>query len=381
MIPYGKHSVDEADIQAVVDVLQNQFLTQGQQVPAFEQRLCDYTGAKAAVACNSGTSGLHLACLAAGVTAGDLVWTVPNSFAASANAARYCGADVDFVDIDPQTRNLCVAALEEKLQQAQRRGRLPKALVVVHFAGSSCDMKAIAQLTAPYHILLIEDAAHALGGKDSEGNRVGACRYSAMTVTSFHPVKSITTAEGGVVLTNNPIYETSLRLHASHGITKDPAKLPTGHANEPWFYAQQTLGFNYRLSDLHAALGLAQIKRIDTFIAKRLDKAKRYDEALSALPLKRPLLDENSAWHLYMIEVAPQQRTHIFNTLRAKGIGVNVHYIPIHLHPYYRELGFAPGDFPHSEQYYKGAITLPLYPDLSVENQEQVIATIREVVG
>ncbi|MBU2977940.1 UDP-4-amino-4,6-dideoxy-N-acetyl-beta-L-altrosamine transaminase [Alteromonas sp. C1M14] len=380
MIPYGKHSVDEADIQAVVEVLQNQFLTQGQQVPAFEQRLCEYTGASGAVACNSGTSGLHLACLAAGVTVGDLVWTVPNSFAASANAARYCGADVDFIDIDPITRNLSVEALAQKLQQAKKRGRLPKAIVVVHFAGSSCDMNAIAQLTAPYDILLIEDAAHALGGKDKDGHRVGACHYSAMTVTSFHPVKSITTAEGGVVFTNDPYYESQLRLYASHGITKAPKSLPEGHENEPWFYAQQSLGFNYRLSDLHAALGLAQIQRIDTFIAKRLEKAKRYHKALSSLAVKRPVLDENSAWHLYMIEVVPAHRTRIFNALRDQGIGVNVHYIPIHLHPYYQSLGFSLGDFPHSEQYYNGAITLPLFPDLSVKDQDTVIATLGEVL-
>ncbi|MBU3022172.1 UDP-4-amino-4,6-dideoxy-N-acetyl-beta-L-altrosamine transaminase [Aestuariibacter sp. A3R04] len=380
MIPYGKHSVSDEDVEAVVHVLKNEFLTQGKQVPAFERALCDYTGAGYAVACNSGTSGLHMACLAAGVGAGDVVWTVPNSFAASANAALYCGAAVDFVDIDPVTRNLCVSALSNKLNDATAAGRLPKAIVVVHFAGSSCDMRAIAALTAPLGITLIEDAAHAFGGKDKLGNRVGACTYSAMVVSSFHPVKSITTAEGGVVFTNDGTLAEKLRLFASHGITKQQAKMPVGHEHESWFYAQIDLGFNYRLSDLHAALGLVQLAKLDAFVGARFEKAKYYNEALAALPVTRPLMDENSAWHLYVIELPEHDRTQVFKALREKGIGVNVHYIPIHLHPYYQGMGFAKGDFPNSETYYQKAITLPLYPDLSADNQGKVINSLKEAL-
>lgn len=380
MIPYGKHSVSDEDVEAVVQVLKNEFLTQGKRVPAFEQALCDYTGAGYAVACNSGTSGLHIACLAAGVDKGDLVWTVPNSFAASANAALYCGAQIDFVDIDPITRNLSVSALEDKLKNAVKAGRLPKAIVVVHFAGSSCDMQAIAALTSPLDIILIEDAAHALGGKDNVGNRVGACTYSAMTVSSFHPVKSITTAEGGVVFTNDNATAEKLRLFASHGITKQSSQMPAGHENEPWFYAQIDLGYNYRLSDLHAALGLVQLERLDEFVSARLEKANYYHHALASLPVTRPLLDSNSAWHLYMIEVQEHERTRVFNTLREKGIGVNVHYIPIHLHPFYQRMGFAHGDFPNSEMYYQKAITLPLYPDLSADNQNRVVSSLEEAL-
>ncbi|MEW9797585.1 UDP-4-amino-4,6-dideoxy-N-acetyl-beta-L-altrosamine transaminase [Alteromonas sp. CYL-A6] len=380
MIPYGKHSIQADDIAAVTDVLENGFLTQGKMVPAFEKALCEVTGATAAVAVNSGTSGLHIACLALDIGPGDLVWTVPNSFAASANCARYCGADVDFVDIDPHTRNLSLSALEAKLKDAQRTGRLPKALVVVHFAGSSCDMKAIAALTDPYAIHLIEDAAHALGASDAEGNKVGACRYADMVVMSFHPVKSITSAEGGAVLTCDAELATKLRLFASHGITRNPDALPPGHENEPWFYAQQLLGYNYRLSDVHAALGCSQLMRLTAFIDARRERAKAYQSALADLPLKLPVWDANSAWHLYMVEVTQHDRTHVFNQLREKGIGVNVHYIPIHLHPYYQQLGFHAGQFPVAEAYYQSAITLPLYPDLSADNQNTVVKALREVL-
>ena len=380
MIPYGKHSIDETDIDALVSVLKNEFLTQGAQVPAFEKALCEYTGAAYAVAVNSGTSGLHIACLALGVGPGDWVWTVPNSFAASANCALYCGAQVDFVDIDENTRNLSVSALDNKLKAADIQGCLPKAIVVVHFAGSSCDMEAIATLTHKYGIHLIEDAAHALGGLDREGNAVGGCRYSDMTVTSFHPVKSITTAEGGVVLTNSAQFEATLRLFASHGISKSPAMLSTAHRNEPWFYEQQTLGFNYRLSDLHAALGMSQLKRLGSFISKRRALAAEYQNLLEGLPLKLPVSDSNSAWHLYVVELQQHNRTEVFNTLRKRGIGVNVHYIPIHWHPYYQKLGFSQGQFPIAERYYERAITLPLYPDLSADNQKEVVKVLKEVL-
>lgn len=380
MIPYGKHTLLEQDIDAVVDVLKNQFLTQGSQVPLFEQELCRYTGAQSAVAVNSGTSGLHIACLAAGVTAGDTVWTVPISFAASANCARYCGASVDFVDIDPHTRNLNVSALVDKLHLAAAEHTLPKVIVVVHFTGSSNDMAAIAAITEPFNITLIEDAAHALGASDPQGHKVGACKYSAMTVLSFHPVKSITSAEGGAVLTNDDELAALLRRYASHGITREPGMLGDEHADEPWFYAQFELGYNYRLSDLHAALGRSQLAHIDEFIARRRALAENYHQALADLPLILPQPDANGAWHLYMVELTAHDRTDVFNALRSRGIGVNVHYIPIHWHPYYQQLGFKRGQFPQSEAYYNRALTLPLYPGLSADNQNEVIQQLKEVL-
>ncbi len=380
MIPYGKHTLLEQDIDAVVDVLKNQFLTQGSQVPLFEQELCRYTGAQAAVAVNSGTSGLHIACLAAGVEPGDTVWTVPISFAASANCSRYCGASVDFVDIDPHTRNLNVSALVDNLHLAAAEHTLPKVIVVVHFTGSSNDMAAIAAITEPFNITLIEDAAHALGASDPQGHKVGACKYSAMTVLSFHPVKSITSAEGGAVLTNDDELAALLRRYASHGITREPGMLGDEHADEPWFYAQFELGYNYRLSDLHAALGRSQLAHIDDFIARRRTLAENYHQALADLPLILPQPDANGAWHRYMVELTAHDRTEVFNALRARGIGVNVHYIPIHWHPYYQQLGFKRGQFPQSEAYYNRALTLPLYPGLSADNQNEVIQQLKEVL-
>ncbi|AIF98124.1 UDP-4-amino-4,6-dideoxy-N-acetyl-beta-L-altrosamine transaminase [Alteromonas australica] len=380
MIPYGKHSIFPEDIEAVTKVLQDGFLTQGEQTPLFEKAVSNYTGARYGVACNSGTSGLHIACLAAGVSRGDLVWTVPNSFAASANCARYCGADVDFVDIDPLTRNLSVSALEDKLKVAIKNRRLPKLLIVVHFAGSSCDMAAIAKLTTPLGIALIEDAAHALGGKDSEGNKVGACKYSLMSVLSFHPVKSITSAEGGMVVTNDEKVATLLCRYRSHGISRGPHLFEEAHLDEPWFYAQYELGFNYRLSDLHAVLGLSQLNRLDEFVSLRRGLAQRYNTLLDSLPVKKPIFDENSAWHLYMIEVPEHDRKRVFNQMRERGVGVNVHYIPIHLHPYYRNLGFKVGQFPNAEQYYSHALTLPLYPSLKQEEQHFVVSQLEEIL-
>ncbi len=381
MIPYGKHTLFPDDIDAVTQVLEQGFLTQGQQVPAFERALCDYTGAAFAVACNSGTSGLHIACLAAGVTSGDVVWTVPNSFAASANCGRYCGAEVDFVDIDPVTRNLCTASLVDKLHLAAAENKIPKVIIVVHFAGSSCDMAEIAAITEPFGITLIEDAAHALGAKDAQGHIVGAGKYSTMTVLSFHPVKSITSAEGGAVLTNDDELAALLRRYASHGITRDPSMLGDAHQDEPWFYAQFELGFNYRLSDVHAALGLSQLKHLDNFVARRYALAQVYHEALADLPVIRPVLDPNSAWHLYMIELTEHDRKQVFNVLRERGVGVNVHYIPIHLHPYYQQLGFRSGQFPNAEHYYSRALTLPLFPALSADNQMEVITQLSEVLS
>lgn len=375
MIPYGKHSVDQQDIDAVTDVLKHQFLTQGQQVPAFEQVLSDYCQSQYAVAVNSGTSALHIACLALGIGPGDQVWTSPNSFVASANCARYCQADVDFVDIDPVSRNMCVSALADKLRLAKQ---IPKAIVVVHFAGMSCDMQGINRLAQEYKFAVIEDASHALGGT-YQGQKIGCCEYSDMTVLSFHPVKSITSAEGGAVLTNQPGLQQKLQHFARHGITRDPVQMQ-GETEGDWYYQQIALGYNYRLSDLHAALGISQMGKLDSFIARRRTLALRYHQLLADLPLRRPLSDDNSAWHIYVIEVAAAQRKVIFDALKAKGVGVNVHYIPIHLQPYYRQLGFASGDFPVAEHYYAGALTLPLHPQLSEQQQDTVVLCLREVL-
>ncbi|MBN7818856.1 UDP-4-amino-4,6-dideoxy-N-acetyl-beta-L-altrosamine transaminase [Bowmanella yangjiangensis] len=376
MIPYGRHHIDPIDVAAVVDVLENQFLTQGQQVPRFENALTAYCQATHAVAVNSGTSALHIACLALGVGPGDIVWTSPISFVASANCARYCGADVDFVDIDPVTRNMSVAALEDKLKQAKISNKLPKVIIPVHYAGLSCNMQEIRAITQPLGIALIEDASHALGGH-YENRPVGSCQYSDACVLSFHPVKSITTAEGGAVLTNNAELAKTLRLFSSHGITRDPG-LMEEKSEGPWFYQQVALGYNYRLSDLHAALGISQLTKLDDFIKARAAIAQRYNDLLADLPLNLPVCSEGacSAWHLYSIELLEHERADIFVKLQQQGIGVNVHYIPIHLQPYYRQLRFRPGDFPHAEAFYQRAITLPLYPALDESQQLQVVNTL-----
>ena len=329
IIPYGKHTVDEQDIESVLDVLNNRFLTQGEVVPQFEQRLAEYCQSKFAVSVNSGTSGLHIACLAAGVGEGDVVWTVPNSFVASANCARYCGADVDFVDIDPVTRNISISELSRKLEKANTENRLPKALIVVHFSGLSCDMKSIREMTQQYSVTVIEDAAHALGGR-YKGKPVGCCQYSDMAVLSFHPVKSITTAEGGAVLTNDAELANKLSLFSKHGVTREPDMM-THDSHGPWYYQQVELGYNYRLSDLHAALGISQLNKLDDFISLRQRLAMRYSEELSELPLKLPAIPQgiHSAWHLYMIEVEDSDRKSVFEQLQKKGIGVKCP-----LHPY-----------------------------------------------
>jgi len=381
MIPYGKHLVDEDDIDAVVEVLRNQFLTQGAVIPQFEHALCEYTGAKYCVAVNSATSGLHVACLAAGVVTGDTVWTVPNSFVASANCALYCGASIDFVDIDPLTRNINISALDKKLHHAARQNCLPKALIVVHFSGLSCDMQSIHKLTQMYSIVLIEDAAHGLGGSYQQ-SKIGSCVYSDMAVLSFHPVKSITSAEGGAVLTNQSQYYEKLKLFAKHGVTKDPSQYQ-GESHGPWYYQQLELGYNYRLSDVHAALGLSQLKKLDVFIRKRSEIAKRYDIELAGLPLKLPIVESQSqsAWHLYMVELTQHDRLDVYQQLHDKGVGVNVHYIPIHLQPFYQQLGFKQGDFPLSELFYQNALTLPLFPSLTDPEQTKVIDVLHAVLA
>tara|TARA_R110002012_G_scaffold50575_4_gene130781 strand:+ start:943 stop:2079 length:1137 start_codon:yes stop_codon:yes gene_type:complete len=377
MLPYGRHAVDQDDIDAVVDVLQNQFLTQGSTVPAFESALCDYTQAAHTLAVNSGTSALHVACLAAGVGPLDLVWTVPNSFVASANCARYCGADVDFVDIDPLTRNISIEGLKNKLANCSK---FPKVLIVVHFAGVSCDMQAIAALTNRHNITLIEDAAHALGATYQD-KPVGSCQFSDMTVLSFHPVKSITSAEGGAITTNDKGLLERLTLFAKHGITREPSSLEDKEQGA-WYYEQQALGYNYRMSDIHGALGLSQLNKLDAFIQHRREKAACYLKALRPLPIRLPSEETLaiSAWHLFMIELSTHDRKAVFDALRSRGIGVNVHYIPIHIQPYYQKLGFQKGDFPYSEAFYKHAITLPLFPTMTASQQQHVIDTLTDVL-
>lgn len=379
-IPYGRQDISETDIQAVIDVLKSDFLTQGPAVPAFETAVSEYCGVRHAFAVNSATSALHIACLALGVGPGDLVWTSPITFVASANCALYCGAKVDFVDIDPRTYNLSVAALEEKLQAAERDGKLPKVVIPVHLCGQSCEMAAIHALSEKYGFKIIEDASHAIGGK-YRNQPIGNCRYSDITVFSFHPVKIITTAEGGMALTNDAGLADKLALLRSHGITRDPAQM-THQADGPWYYQQIALGYNYRMTDIQAALGLSQLSRLDEFVANRQRLAARYDSLLSALPVEIPWQhpDNYSALHLYPIRipegVSSYSRLSVFEGLRAAGIGVNVHYIPVHLQPYYRQLGFQPGDFPEAERYYRAAISLPLYATLTEANQDRVVAAL-----
>lgn len=385
MIPYGRQDITQADIDAVVEVLKSDFLTQGPVVPRFEQAVATYTGAEYAVAVNSATSALHLACLALGLGPGDVLWTSPITFVASANCARYCGADVDFVDIDPRTYNLCPQALEQKLIEAERRGRLPKIVVPVHLAGQPCDMAAIHALAQRYGFRIVEDASHAIGAR-YRGEPVGNCRYSDITVFSFHPVKIITTAEGGMALTNDAALAERMALLRSHGITREPGKM-THEPDGPWYYQQIDLGFNYRMTELQAALGLSQLERLDVYVAQRARLAQQYDELLAGLPVVTPWQhpDGASAWHLYVVRLQldglPLNHRQVFEALREQGIGVNLHYIPVHTQPYYRRLGFGPGDFPIAEAYYAEAISLPLYPTLPESDQMRVVSALRRVLS
>lgn len=382
MIPYGRQTLSEDDIAAVVAVLRSDYLTQGPRVPAFEGSLKTYCGARHAVAMNSATSALHAACHALGLGAGDLLWTSPITFTASANCARYCGADVDFVDIDPHTLNLSPAALEAKLQTAQQAGRLPKIVVPVHFGGEPCDMAAIRALSQQYGFHIIEDASHAVGG-EYRGEKIGGCRYSDITVFSFHPVKIITTAEGGMALTNRDDLADKLSLFRSHGITRNPEQM-VGESDGAWYYQQIDLGYNYRMTELQAALGESQMTRLDEFVARRHQLAARYDRLLAGLPLVLPhrAPENRSALHLYPIQLRqPEKRRAVFDHLRAHGIGANVHYIPVHTQPYYRQhFGFQNGDFPHAEAYYAAAISLPLYFSLSEAEQDTVVETLKQAL-
>ncbi|EWH09469.1 DegT/DnrJ/EryC1/StrS aminotransferase [Catenovulum agarivorans DS-2] len=386
MIPYGKHHIDQSDIDAVVDVLRNQFLTQGQQVPAFEQALCAYTNAHYALAVNSATSALHLACLALGVTKGDVVWTTPITFVATANCIRFCHADVDFVDINPSSRNICPLALKQKLQQAAQQNKLPKALIVVHFAGFSCDMQAIADLCKQFNVKIIEDACHALGGVYSaDSSKIGHCQYADFVIFSFHPVKSITTAEGGALLTNDKHLLKQATLFAKHGVTRD-AELMQGEIEGPWSYQQLTLGYNYRMSDMQAALGISQLNRLDSFIQQRRLLAKRYFDAFAELEIQARIKLPNkeqldfSAWHLFAIELNGQNRLEVYNALLTRKIQANVHYSAVHLQPYYQQLGFKLGDFPNAETYAKNTLTLPLYQTMTIAEQDYVIEQLMDVL-
>ena len=384
MIPYGRQNIEQADLDAVLEVLSSDFLTQGPKVPEFEKCVAAYVGAAHGVAVNSATSALHVACLALGLGSGDILWTVPNTFVASANCALYCGAEVDFVDIDPVSYNMSVGALEEKLKQAERDGRLPKIVVPVHLCGQSCDMAAISALAKKYGFYIIEDASHAIGGT-YDGHPVGDCRYSDITVFSFHPVKIVTTAEGGMGLTNSAELAARMALFRSHGITRDPLMMHN-NASGPWYYEQIELGFNYRMTDLHAALGISQMSRLDAFVAKRNSLADRYDASLADCAIIMPIQAKNvvSSRHLYVIRVPMngQGAKHeiVFQRLRDNGIGVNLHYIPVHTHPFYQKLGFNLGAYPEAERYYAEAISLPMYPDLTAEQQDEVVAAVKSAV-
>lgn len=386
MINYGRHEVTQADIDAVAKVLRSDFLTQGPTVPAFESAVASRVRATYGVAVNSATSAMHLACIALGLTRGDRLWTVPNTFVASANCGLYCGAEVDFVDIDPLTWNMSSSRLRDKLMSTKKEGKLPKVVVPVHFAGQATDQEAIWELAQEFGFRVLEDASHGIGATRNK-EPVGSCRWSDITVFSFHPVKIVTTGEGGMALTNDAALAERMRLLRSHGITRDPSRFQMRNTHDadasqpPWYYEQQALGFNFRMSDIQAALGLSQMDRLSTYLSRRNALARRYDAALQGLPLQLPTvkLENSSAFHLYVVRLsaglAPSRRK-IVERLKEDGIGVNVHYIPVHLQPYYRERGFAEGQFPEAETHGRDAMSLPLFPALTLEEQDHVIAAV-----
>jgi UDP-4-amino-4,6-dideoxy-N-acetyl-beta-L-altrosamine transaminase len=385
MIPYGRQQILEEDIAAVIAVLKSDFLTQGPAVPRFEQAVAERVQARHGVAMNSATSALHVACMALGLGPGDWLWTSPVTFVASANCALYCGARVDFVDVDPRTWNLDPVALERKLRRAKEEGRLPKVVVPVHLCGQPCDMQAIHALGQEYGFRIVEDASHAIGGRYHD-EPVGNCRYSDITVFSFHPVKIITTAEGGMAMTQDDELAERMRLGRSHGITRDPGRM-THAPDGDWYYQQVSLGYNYRLTDLQAALGLSQLTRLKELVARRHELAQRYDRLLEPLPVTTPwqLPSTYSGLHLYVVRLQLEriQRSHreVFDALRAAGIGVNLHYIPVHTQPWYRAMGFGDGDFPEAEAYYREAITLPMFAHLEESEQDQVVEALARALG
>ena len=385
MIPYGQQDITVEDINAVQSVLLSECLTQGPAVPKFEEKAAAYCGTRHAIAVNSATSALHIACLSLGLGPGDILWTSPITFVASSNCALYCGASIDFVDIDPSTYNLSVDRLEEKLIKAKKLGKLPKIVIPVHLCGQPCDMRRIWELSQEYGFQIIEDASHAIGAR-YQGEPVGNCKYSGITVFSFHPVKIITTGEGGMALTNDQMLAEKMMLLRSHGITRD-AELMTHEPDGPWYYQQIDLGFNYRMTDIQAALGNSQMKRLDEYVSRRHRIAERYVRLLQGLPIafQEQPPEAYSAYHLFVVrlDLSRVGLTHrqIFESMREKGIGVNLHYIPVHLQPFYKNLGFSKGDFPEAEKYYAEAISLPMYPGLSESEQDKVVVSLERCLS
>ena len=384
MIPYGKQEITQSDIDSVIEVLKSDFLTQGPIVPIFENHIKNYCGSKYAIASNSATSSLHSACHALGVSKGDIVWTSANTFVASSNCAIYCGATVDFIDIDPRSFNICLNKLESKLILAKKNGNLPKVLIPVHLTGQSCDMKKIYELSLTYNFKIIEDASHSIGSKYLD-RYVGSCDYSDITIFSFHPVKIITTGEGGIATTNDKNLAEKLNLFRSHGVTRD-SKLMKKHSDGPWYYEQIDIGYNYRMTELQAALGISQLERIESIISKRHLIANEYNKKLKDLPLRLPWQDNKSysSYHLYVIRLNLDQieisHKDFFIKMRDEGILINLHYIPVYLHPYYKKLGFKEGHCPEAEKYYDDAISIPMFPSLTSEEQDKVINTIKSIL-
>ncbi len=384
MIPYGKQSISRADIAAVREVLKSDFITQGPKVPEFENKVKTFVGSKYAFAMNSATSSLHIACLALGLKEGDYLWTSSNSFVASANCGIYCGAKVDFVDIDPTSYNMDMIQLNNKLQEAKKNNCLPRIVIPVHMAGQSCDMETLKKLSKQYGFSIIEDASHGIGSK-YKNKYVGSCKYSDITVFSFHPVKIITTGEGGVATTNNKELAKKINILRTHGITKDKKEM-LNDSHGPWYFEQHELGFNYRMTDIHASLGINQMQRLRSFVNKRNTLAKNYDRLLENMPLKIPVQskDCSSSFHLYIVRInmnkIKSNKKKIFNYLKKKGIGVNVHYIPIHYHPFYQNLNFKKGYLPETEKYYEEAISLPIFPDLKLKDQKYIANCLKEVL-
>ncbi len=384
-IPYGHQNIIQEDINSIIDILHSDWITQGPVIEKFEKAMANHCNAKYAVAVSSGTAALHLSCLSLDLKSGDYAWTSPNTFVASANCALYCGSNIDFVDIDKRTLNISIEKLEEKLIKAKKENKLPKILIPVHFAGNICDMNEIKSLSDKYGFKIIEDAAHALGSA-YKNTKTGSCEFSDITTFSFHPVKIITTGEGGMILTNKKeIYEKLLMLR-THGITRNEQFMKSD-SEGPWYYEQVDLGFNYRITDIQSALGLSQLKRLDDFIKRRNYLAERYNNLLKDLPITLPVINKDcySAWHIYVIRLnlnaIKKTRKQVFNELKSANVGVNVHYIPVHTQPFYKSLGFKKGDFPNSEKYYEEAITLPLFYDLTEEEQDYIVSALKIILN